>query len=315
MLCGCSAQSQRNNHIEQGNEGVYLFSSFRGNGNDGLHLSYSQDGLTWHVINNDQSLLTPEVGGKLMRDPCLILGPDNRFHMVWTSSWEDGGIGIAHSDDLINWSEQQFIPVMKDFPTAKNAWAPEIIWDEKKQHYVIYWASTIPGKFPDTEKQADKGWDHRIYATTTQDFENYSPTTMFYQPNFNVIDSTIIKTNNEYVMILKDETRYPAAKNLKVARSQSIFGPWKIAEKPFTPVGTWVEGPTILQHHEWFYVYYDEYTNHQYGVMRTRDFNEWQTVSNQLTLPKGTRHGTVVKVPLLILDKLLKHFESDHVIH
>ena len=34
---------------------------------------------------------------------------------------------------------------------------------------------------------------------------------------------------------------YPAAKNLKVARSQSIFGPWKIAEKPFTPVGTWVE--------------------------------------------------------------------------
>ena len=133
MLCGCLAQSQRNHHIEQGNEGVYLFSSFRGNGNDGLHLSYSQDGLTWHVINNDQSLLTPKVGGKLMRDPCLILGPDNRFHMVWTSSWEDGGIGIAHSDDLINWSEQQFIPVMKDFPTAKNAWAPEIIWDEKKQ--------------------------------------------------------------------------------------------------------------------------------------------------------------------------------------
>lgn len=306
MLCSCAVGDT---HLaEQSKDDVYIFSSFRGNGNSGLHLSYSLDGLTWTAINQDQSVLTPDVGGKLMRDPCIILGPDNTFHMVWTSSWEDGGIGVAHSKDLITWSEQQFIPVMKNFPTAKNAWAPEIIWDDDNQQYVIYWASTIPGQFPETEKQADKGWDHRIYATTTQNFRDYSQTTIFYQPDFNVIDSTIIKTDDDYVMILKDETRYPAAKNLKVARSSSIFGPWEITEQAFTPENTWVEGPTIVKHQDWFYVYYDEYINHQYGAMRTQDFNQWQNVSAQLTVPKGTRHGTVVKIPAEKLTRLLQYY-------
>lgn len=289
---------------------IYLFSSFRGNGEDGLHLAYSQDGLSWQALHNDQSLLKPEIGGKLMRDPCIILGPDNVFHMVWTTGWQDKGIGIAHSKDLINWSQQQFIPVMGHAPGARNAWAPEISWDAQKQHYVIYWASTLAGKYPETEKTADKGWDHRIYATTTQDFVSYSPTELFYQPDFNVIDGTIMQVAESYVMIVKDETRYPPAKNLLVAKSQSMSGPWQGAEQPFSPPELWVEGPTLLQIGQWYYVYYDEYTQHRYGAMRTRDFNNWENVSAQLQMPEGSRHGSALRVSPARIPSLLQLNQS-----
>ena len=39
----------------------------------------------------------------------IIKGGDGKFHMVWTVSWEEKGIGYANSEDLINWSEQVFI--------------------------------------------------------------------------------------------------------------------------------------------------------------------------------------------------------------
>ena len=79
---------------------VYLFSFFQDNGQDGLHLAYSRDGYHWEALKNNESFLTPEVADdKLMRDPCIIQGPDNKFHMVWTVSWNDKGIGYASSDD------------------------------------------------------------------------------------------------------------------------------------------------------------------------------------------------------------------------
>src|SRR5690606_31914903 len=93
-------------------EDVYLYSYFTGNGDDGLHLAYSNDGYSWEALNDGKSLLTPTAGGdKLMRDPCIIRGGDGLFHMVWTVSWNEKGIGYANSKDLVHWSEQQFIPV------------------------------------------------------------------------------------------------------------------------------------------------------------------------------------------------------------
>ncbi len=83
---------------------VYLFSYFTGNGEDGLHLASSEDGLGFTPLRGGRSFLTPTVGGKLMRDPSIVLGPDGIYHLVWTTGWWDRGIGIAHSKDLVDWS-------------------------------------------------------------------------------------------------------------------------------------------------------------------------------------------------------------------
>ncbi len=66
---------------------VWLFTSFRVNGEDGLHLAYSRDGYKWTALKNDQSFLAPAIGNKLMRDPCIVQAPDGMFHMVWTTGW------------------------------------------------------------------------------------------------------------------------------------------------------------------------------------------------------------------------------------
>ena len=288
------------------NDKAYIFTSFRQNGEDGLHLAFSYDGLKWMPLKGDKSFLKPVVGGKLMRDPCIIQGPDNIFHMVWTTSWHDKGIGIAHSKDLINWSEQDFIPVMEHEPTARNCWAPEITWDPDGKQYVIYWATTLPDKFQSTAKNADKGWNHRMYYTTTKDFKKYSETKLFYNPGFNVIDSTIVRSQEKYIKITKNETRYPPAKNLHFATSDKVTGPWENVSKPFSPKGRWVEGPTALKIGEYWYVYFDVYNNKKYGVMRSKDFKYWEDISDKLSVPKGMRHGSVLSIPKSILDNLLK---------
>jgi len=72
----------------EGQNQVFLFSYFTGNGQDGLHLAYSKDGLNWHALNDGKSMVAPTVGeDKLMRDPFILQGKDGLFHMVWTSSW------------------------------------------------------------------------------------------------------------------------------------------------------------------------------------------------------------------------------------
>jgi beta-xylosidase len=116
---------------------AYLFSYFINNGEDGLHLLSSNDGLEWTPLNGGHSFLHPQVGSRLMRDPSIAQGPDGTFHLVWTTGWWDQGIGIAHSKDLIEWSPQQFLPLMADSPGAQNCWAPEIFYDADNARYLI----------------------------------------------------------------------------------------------------------------------------------------------------------------------------------
>ena len=82
---------------------VYVFTSFRGDG-DGLHLAWSKDGYQWSDLN--RVFLKPTVGGKLMRDPHILLGPDGVYRMVWTTGWRDNGIGYASSTNLLDWQGQ-----------------------------------------------------------------------------------------------------------------------------------------------------------------------------------------------------------------
>src|SRR6185503_16510202 len=157
----------------QATDSVFLFSYFNNNGKDGLHLAYSNDGLNWTALNNDRSFLKPYLSkDSLMRDPCIIRGNDGLFHMAWTVSWNERGIGYANSKDLIHWSDQKFIRVMMYEDSARNCWAPEITWDKKKKQYMIYWATTIAGKYP-TDMSVENGYDHRIYYVLTKDFKNF----------------------------------------------------------------------------------------------------------------------------------------------
>jgi Glycosyl hydrolases family 43 len=286
---------------------AYIFAYFKGNGEDGLHLAYSFDGLAWQTLNNDRSLLRPTVGkDKLMRDPHITLGPDGLFHMVWTSSWTDPVIGYASSKDLINWSEQQAITPMTKEPEARNVWAPETFYDAKTGQYLLFWATTIPGRFPETDETGDNKLNHRLYLTTTKDFKSFTPTTLFYNQGFNVIDATIIRDGSRYLMFLKDETRQPVAKkNLRYATARRAVGPYGPASEPITG-NYWAEGPTVVKLGGRWVVYFDKYRDKRYGAVASRDLKSWEDISSQLQFPAGARHGTVLKVSRGVLTRLLE---------
>ncbi|MBX6361803.1 MAG: hypothetical protein IRZ03_17200, partial [Acidobacterium ailaaui] len=139
----------------------YLFSYFL-NEHQGMCYAISTDGISWKPLNNSKPYLTPNIGKeKLMRDPSINLGPDSVYRVVWTTGWKDTHIGYAYSKDLIHWSTERLLPVMKGIPGAKMSWAPEIFYDNIQHKYMIYWSSAV-----------DTVWS--IYYTLTEDFKQFT---------------------------------------------------------------------------------------------------------------------------------------------
>ena len=298
---------------------AWLFTYFTRNGEDGLHLAWSEDGYQWQPLNGGRSYLTPRIGAKekLMRDPCVARGPDGTYHMVWTSGWWEKGIGYAETKDFITWSEQREIPVMAHEPAARNAWAPEITYDEAKGEFVIFWATTIPGRFAATDAASEDRLNHRIYCTATKDFHSYTPAALFYDPGFSCIDATLLRADGRLWLILKDETKFPVpAKNLRIAPAESVRGPFGSLSAPFTPPGLWVEGPTAVKIGDEYLVYFEAYMQKHYGAMRSRDLLNWEDVTARVQFPfEGTpgrmKHGSVMAVPRALIDRL-RQPESAH---
>ncbi len=281
--------------FSQTSDVVYMFSYFKDNGQDGLHLAYSFDGYHYKALKNDSSFLKPVISkDKLMRDPCIIMGGDGKFHMVWTVSWNDRGIGYASSADLVNWSEQQYLPVMMKEDSARNCWAPEITFDKKKKQYMIYWATTIAGQLA-SDATVEQGYNHRIYYVTTKDFKKISKPKLLYDKGFNVIDASIINEGNRFVMFLKDETPDPPQKNIRIATSRSLTGGYSNPSKPITG-NYWAEGPTAIKIDGQWIVYFDKYVDHKYGAVTSQDGVQWTDISNQIIMPEGIRHGSVFTI-------------------
>jgi hypothetical protein len=279
---------------------VWLFTSFHEPANEGLRMLYSYDGYAWKDLN--KTLLKPEIGNqKVMRDPSIAQGKDGTFHLVWTSSWKgDKGFGYAHSKDLIHWSEQRLLPVMAHEPTTVNVWAPELFYDDEADQFIIIWASTIPFRFP--RGIEDEENNHRMYFTTTKDFTTFSPTQLFIDPGFSVIDAVIVKRQkNDYVLVLKDNTR--PERNIKVAFGKTPLGPYENVSVPFTKKFT--EGPSVTKvGNEWL-IYFDTYQDKRYDALKTVDFKTFTDVSSQAKVPEGHKHGTIFKAKKKVLKGLL----------
>jgi hypothetical protein len=285
----------------------YLFTSFRSNGETGVFAAISNDGRSWKPINGDRPWIKPEHDGMLMRDPSLGQGPDGVWHMLWTWGWTKGvtgplRIGHASSADLVHWSSQQEIRVLEQEPEARNAWAPEALWDPARSEWIIFWATTIPGRFPATDRDGDNGYNHRIYATRTKDWKSFTQSELFFDPGYSVIDSTIVRDGNRWIMIFKDERKTPLQKRLRLAFATSPQGPWTGVTEPFS--GDWVEGPTVAKIGDLWWIYFDHYAKPQhYGAMTTRDWKTFSDVPDAQFVP-GQRHGTVVRIPAALAAKL-----------
>lgn len=284
---------------------AYLFTSFREPADAGLRMLYSYDGYKWNDL--DTVLIKPSVGNqKVMRDPSMVQGPDGTFHLVWTSSWKgDKGFGYSSSKDLVHWTEQRFVSVMDKEPATVNVWAPELFYDDEQKDFVIIWASCIPGRFE--RGIEDDSNNHRMYVTTTKDFQTFTDTKLFFDAKFSAIDAVIVKRNAaDYVLVVKDNTR--PERDIKVAFGSNALGPYTNVSKAFSD--NFTEGPSVVKVKDKWLIYFDSYRKKVYEAVATKDFQTFENINNKISISVGHKHGTIVTVKKNVVKLLIKNFKK-----
>ncbi len=289
-------------------DGPFLFTSFHDADQKYLRFLYSYDGYHW--TNVPGTFLAGTVGSNQFRDPSILQGRDGVFHLVWTAGWHGvPGFGCAISKDLIHWSAPHFVPVMTNEPTTVNVWAPELFYNDQAGDYLIVWASTIPGRYPDGLEKHNN--NHRLFYTRTRDFKTFAPEQPFFDPGFSVIDPFVLKDGDHYVLVCKDNTRPNL--NVRVAFGLSPVGPWTGISPPLTEKFT--EGPCALKVGDDWLIYYDAYRLHRFGAAKTRDFKTFTDVSGEVSFPPNHKHGTAIRITHGLLEGLLQYSPSTNSFH
>jgi hypothetical protein len=306
---------------------VFLYSYFwEPNGVGGVRLALSEDLFHWTEIPGPH--FSPTLGAdnnkqglkhKIMREPFLERGPDGVFHMVWTCAW--GGrsdIGYVQSADLIHWTDEKLLPVMIDYPTVENCWAPKLFYDEKERQWIVSWASTLGDDiFPPTPVPGTSR-NHRIWYVTTRDFKTISKPKVLFDPGYSCIDAMMMKDGGTYYLFFKDERANkvrqgilpPDYQNIHVARAVGPYGPFGDVSAPITgggPGKLFNEGPTAIKVGEWTYVFYDHHGRQPYyGAVRSKNDKNWEDVTGLFQFPPRPKHGHIFRVPRAAIEPLLK---------
>lgn len=283
---------------------AWLFAYFKEPANQGIYLALSRDGYHYAPLNAGQPWVAPQQPGELMRDVFLTRGPDMQFHMVWTWSWRGNSLGYAASADLLHWPKQEKVPIMSDFPSTRDVWAPEIYWDRKRAQWLVVWSSAM----------SDSDAGHRIYSSFTTDFQHFSKPSIFFDPGYDVIDATIFhrdeKTENPYYLIFKDQTNDPLRYQIRYATGPTLEGPWRNIQAPLTE--SWSEGPSAIQLGGKFVVFYDHYRapRPRYEAVQSSDWQHWEAINNRITLPPASKHGSFLKISNREAARLLRRQDA-----
>lgn len=250
------------------------------------------------------------LNGMLIRDPAIVKFRDQAV-MVWTTGWWGHEFGLSTTRDFKEWTPIQRVPIMADVPGIRNVWAPEAVVDPKTGKLIVFWSSTVEGKFTETERSdGDKDGrgrplNHRFYYTTTPDLKAFAPPKVLWDPGFNCIDATMIAWKDQWVMVGKDETKSPtAAKCLFVATAPHPLGPWQLVQRRITGADHWAEGPTIVDLGDRLRVYYDRYMDNRWGAVESSDLVTWKDVGDVVRFVPGGRHGSIFRPGLLQTSKV-----------
>lgn len=286
-----------------------IFTSFVHGEERTLYLLYSRNGYAWRNLGPFLTSPFP------MRDPMIAQGPDGSFHAVWTTG-ATHAIGYASSDDLIEWPTPRQLPVMEPIKGSRNCWAPELFFDEAEGHWLIVWSSSVRGRFKGTRGGGERDgvpWNHRLFACTTTDFETFGKPMLLFDPGYSVIDGAMVHRGGRYYLLYKNESVATDGDDavfhdyLEVVDGASATGPWSTPTRLATP--QWVEGPAPVELGGKIVVFYDQYSRGRYGAIESRDMEHWSSRSMTLTMPKGHRHGSVLRVPGDVAARVLEEAE------
>jgi arabinoxylan arabinofuranohydrolase len=210
----------------------FLFVTFKGEQSpltEQIYFATSPDGRNWTALNNSEPVLVSKIGEQGVRDPYLVRARDNkRFYLIatdlsinlnrdWRRAAQQGSRSIVvwESADLVKWSEPRLVRVAAD--DAGCTWAPEAVYDEENEDYLVFWAST---------NKSDNYAKFRIWAARTKDFKSFGAPFVYIEKPHAVIDTTIVRDGAGYYRFTKDEQR----KSIFLETSPKLVGDWKPVE-------------------------------------------------------------------------------------
>lgn len=229
--------------------GGYLFAYFTGESSDGeqIYFALSRDGLHWTDLNSGFPVLRSDMGEKGVRDPFLLKSQiDEQFYLIatdlriangrgWKAAQESGSTQMIlwRSEDLIHWSKPWAFSV--GIPGAGCVWAPEAIYDPKREAYLVFWASK-------TAEPGEMQRKHRIYCSYTCDFVTFTEPVKYIERTHDVIDTTIVKEDDVFYRFSKDET----TKNIRIDCGTDLMGAFTEVESTVLNGLMGVEGPAAF---------------------------------------------------------------------
>lgn len=276
---------------------MLAFAYFKTNA-EALHLALSNDGVVWSELCGGKPLLQGTISTKTVRDPFIIRDQNGRYHLLCTDGWASPQLIHAHSDNLMEWSEQRAIGVMHTIMGTRNAWAPEALFDAASGHYLVYWSSTV-----DTDPHS-QARNHRLWYVRTPDFVSFSPPALLFDPCYSIIDSTMIAFKGRFLMVFKDERE--EHKGLRVCWAPTPLGPWGEISEQFTP--RLVEGPSLAVVGERLICLCDFYGQGRYGGYTSSDGLHWSDSSATLRMSGHPRHGSIFEIDDSHGAALIEHF-------
>lgn len=183
---------------------------------DTLHLAYSEDGLTWTVLNSNSGIYTPTIGSRHIRDPYIFRKNDGTFVLLaedYTGDGQAGDFGsgqdsdygnnpsskiyVAFSDDLITWKYEHLLKLTEGKGTngaTRRVQTPRAVYNKTDRCYDIYWTGD------------DTNGVNRTYVTQTYDFLSVKSLEdkIIFQPGHTVTDALVVNANNKYYLFARD---------------------------------------------------------------------------------------------------------------
>ncbi|REE05519.1 glycoside hydrolase family 43 protein [Marinoscillum furvescens] len=286
----------------------YLFAYFLG-GDTGEQVYYalSTDGLKYKALNGSRPVVHAEEvstsGG--VRDPHILRTHHGSYYMTLTDlktkamGWQNTAMVLLRSKDLITW-ESSVVDIATEFPDqfgdVTRVWAPQTIYDDEKDSYLVYWSMLQPG-----------GKDILYYAYANESFTALQTTPkVLLNHDAACIDGDIVKKDGRYYLFFKNEDQ--GEKGLLMASSSTLTSGYEVHDR-YVDQSDWdVEGGCVFQliDQSGYILMYDVYRRGQYEFCKTEDFITFEVIAGEMDFKP--RHGTVIPITAEEMTRLQKQY-------
>lgn len=286
---------------------AYLFAYFTGNGpgEEQVRYALSSDGYNYRALNGNNPVIDSKVistsGG--VRDPHILRGEDGNFYMALTDlyvpkmGWQNTAMIMMKSPDLINWTHT-IVDIPKTFPEkfgdVYRVWAPQTIYDQQTDKYMLYWSMLQPG-----------GTDIIYYAYANKDFTGLEsePKQLLYRDGA-CIDGDIIFKDGKYHFFFKNEGH---GGGIKKATSDKINEGYVVVEKDMDQTREAVEGSGTFKliGSDKYILMYDMYMAGGYQFCESTDLENFKVIDSEISMNFHPRHGTVIPITQKEMEALI----------